>query len=336
MGGHTIVNLGITVGDANGIGPEIALRTALECDWPRDIRLYLIGPQRSIVNECERLGFSAPASVDPKTATDAPQVNIWDTDRGTAPRYQPGRVASDAASAAHVAIRHAAIACKAGVLDAMVTGPISKEGFQMAGIDEVGHTEMIARITGAERFGMLLIGGGLRVILATRHLAIRRVPEELDIEKVLTAIELLDQGLKWFGVAKPRLGVCGLNPHAGDGGVLGHEEADCIAPAILAARQQGVEVDDVVPADVIFYKALKGEYDGVVAMYHDQGLAPLKTIAFDEGVNITLGLPIVRTSPDHGTAFDIAGRGMANPNSMIAATKLAYQLSQRNNPWKQN
>ncbi len=331
---NPIVNIGITIGDANGIGPEIALRTALECDWSADLRLYLVGSQPSIVNQAEKLGLPPPSTTIPGTEECAAQVLIWDTEPGNVPEYRPGEIASDAAFVAHRSINHATTACIEGVLDAMVTGPISKEGFHLAGIDEIGHTEMIARLTGAERFGMVLMGGGLRVILATRHLSIRQVPRDLDLEKVQTAIELLDEGLKWFGIAEPRLGVCGLNPHAGDGGALGHEEAEFISPAILAARERGVNVDDVVPADVIFYKALKGEYDGVVAMYHDQGLAPLKMIAFDEGINVTVGLPIIRTSPDHGTAFDIAGRGMANPSSMIAATKLAYQLAQRNNPWK--
>ncbi len=318
----------------NGIGPEIALRTVLECAWPADARVYLVGPAQSIVNQAEKLGLPPPAIADPRTADCGAQVAIWDPDPRISPEYRPGDIARDAAFAAHSAIEHATTACIEGFLDAMVTGPISKEGFQVAGIGDVGHTEMVARLTGAKRFAMLLVGGGLRVVLATRHLSIRRVPEELDLEKVLTAIELLDEGLEWFGIADPRLGVCGLNPHAGDGGALGHEEDSFITPAILSARAQGIDVDDVVPADVIFYKALKGRYDGVVAMYHDQGLAPLKMIGFDEGVNITLGLPIVRTSPDHGTAFDIAGRGEANPSSMVAATKLAYKLSQRSNPWR--
>jgi 4-hydroxythreonine-4-phosphate dehydrogenase len=195
---------------------------------------------------------------------------------------------------------------------------------------------MIAELTGTQRYGMMLMGNGLRIMLATRHLPLRAVADALTKENILEAIELTGEALKWFGLANGRIGVCGLNPHAGDGGALGDEELTIIAPAIEAARAKGFNAIGPVPADVIFFQCLETNcvgaqkgYDAVVAMYHDQGLGPLKMHAFDCGVNLTLGLPIIRTSPDHGTAFDIAGKNIASPNSMIAAIETAIALAKR-------
>jgi 4-hydroxythreonine-4-phosphate dehydrogenase len=222
-----------------------------------------------------------------------------------------------------------------GGLDAMVTAPICKEGFHKAGIDVPGHTEMLADLTGTKRFAMMLFGGPLRVVLVTRHLPIKDVSKHLTRRRVLEAISIAGEALPWMGWKKPSIGVCGLNPHAGDGGEIGREEIAVIAPAIRDARALGFNAIGPVPADAIFHKAFKGEFGAVVAMYHDQGLGPMKMIAFDSGVNITLGLPIVRTSPDHGTAFDIAGKGIANPASMIQALLWARKLARRKNPWVQ-
>jgi 4-hydroxythreonine-4-phosphate dehydrogenase len=216
----------------------------------------------------------------------------------------------------------------------MVTAPICKEGFDKAGIHVPGHTEYLAELTGTSKFGMMLIGGGLRVMLVTRHIPVSQVPGALTKENICEAIELTGQALGLFGLTKGKIGVCGLNPHAGDGGVIGREEIEVINPAIGAARKKGFNVSDAVPADTIFYQALNGQYDAVVAMYHDQGLGPLKMIGFDEGINVTLGLPIIRTSPDHGTAFGIAGQNQASPTSMISAIAMAVDLAGKPNPWK--
>jgi 4-hydroxythreonine-4-phosphate dehydrogenase len=178
------------------------------------------------------------------------------------------------------------------------------------------------------------MGKGLRVMLATRHLPLRAVADALTRENILEAIELTGEALNWFGLPNGRIGVCGLNPHAGDGGALGDEETTLITPAIDAARARGLNAIGPVPADAIFFQALEQKYDAVVAMYHDQGLGPLKMHAFDCGINLTLGLPIIRTSPDHGTAFNIAGQGIAKPDSLIAAIETAIELAQRSNPWK--
>jgi len=297
------IRIGITCGDVNGIGPEIALKAVSEL-WTPGIEFFPIGPEQV---------FDSPAA--------------WRIPfKGN---LTPGKITAEASKTAVAAIERAVRGCLDGELDAMVTAPICKEGLKLAGIDYPGHTEMIAELTGTKRYGMMLMGKGLRVMLATRHLPLRAVADALTKENILEAIELTGEALKWFGLDNGRIGVCGLNPHAGDGGALGNEEATVIAPAIASARAKGFNAIGPVPADVIFYQALNKQYDAVVAMYHDQGLGPLKMHAFDCGVNLTLGLPIIRTSPDHGTAFNIAGKNIAKPESMIAAIETAIQLAGR-------
>ncbi len=283
------LRIGITCGDVNGIGPEIVRKAISSKDW-KNVEFTLIGPKN------------------------LPTL---------------GKITAEASQFAVTAIKHAVRGCLDGELDAMVTAPICKEGLKLAGIDYPGHTEMIADLTGTKRYGMMLMGKGLRVMLVTRHLPLREVADALTKENILEAIELTAEALTAFGIPDGRIGVCGLNPHAGDGGALGTEEAEIIFPAIEAARAQGLNVAGPVPADVIFFQALENKYDAIVAMYHDQGLGPLKMHAFDCGVNITLGLPIIRTSPDHGTAFDIAGKNIANPTSIIAAIETAIALAKR-------
>jgi 4-hydroxythreonine-4-phosphate dehydrogenase len=245
----------------------------------------------------------------------------------------PGLIRVDASRAAHTWICEAVTACRAGILDAMVTAPISKEGFARAGIDVPGHTELLADLTRTRRFAMMLFGGCLRVTLVTRHVPLRRVPAMLTRPRIRQAIELTHAALPWLGVARSRIAVCGLNPHAGDGGTIGTEEQTVIAPVIRSLRRKHLDVLGPVPADTVFHEAHRGDYDAVVAMYHDQGLGPLKMLAFDTGVNLTLGLPIVRTSPDHGTAFAIAGTGTAREGSMLEAIKTAHRLALQPNPW---
>ena len=217
--------------------------------------------------------------------------------------------------------------CLAGELAALVTAPISKQLLRDAGYRFEGHTELLAHVARTKRFAMMLVGGPLRVSLATIHVPLAKVPRLLSKQRIIEVIELSHDVCKRFGIRRPKIGVAGLNPHAGEGGLLGHEEQRIIAPAVRRAARKGINAIGPLPADTLFHKAYHGEFDAVVAMYHDQGLAPLKMIAFDTGVNLTLGLPFVRTSPDHGTAFDIAGKGIAKPDSMIAAINLAAQLA---------
>lgn len=219
--------------------------------------------------------------------------------------------------------------CLAGELAALVTAPISKKLLRDAGYRFEGHTELLAHIARTKRFAMMLVGGPLRVALVTIHVPLAKVPRLLSTKKIIEVIELSHDMCRRFGIRHPRIGVAGLNPHAGESGLLGDEERRIIAPAVRRAARKKINVTGPWPADTLFHKAYHGEFDAVVAMYHDQGLVPLKMIAFDSGVNLTLGLPFVRTSPDHGTAFDIAGKNIARPDSMIAAINLAANLAAR-------
>jgi 4-hydroxythreonine-4-phosphate dehydrogenase len=312
--------IGITIGDINGIGPEVTLKAIAHGRWPADVRFVVIGSEAVVRSQAKAMGIPVLRRID-------------FLDVGTA-KWVPGKIRVGASRLAGEAIRTAVAGCLAGELDAMVTAPICKEGFHKAGIKVPGHTEYLAELTQTKNFGMMLMGGGLRVMLVTRHIPISEVPAALTKKNIREAIELTGEALELFGLKDGNIGVCGLNPHAGDGGVLGSEEKTLINPAIQAARKKGFKVSDAVPADTIFYEALNGGYDAVVAMYHDQGLGPLKMIGFDEGINVTLGLPIIRTSPDHGTAFGIAGKNAASPKSMKNAIALAVEMAGKKNPWK--
>jgi 4-hydroxythreonine-4-phosphate dehydrogenase len=229
--------------------------------------------------------------------------------------------------AAYDAIVRAVADATGGGVDAVATGPISKEALRLAGLPWRGHTDLIAHLTGARHVAMMFHSPALRVVLATVHIPLAEVPRALTRASLEATIDLTGRELPRFGVPTPRIAVAGLNPHAGEHGLFGNEEAAVIGPAIEACRTRGVEVSGPFPGDTIFGRARRGEFDVVVACYHDQGLIPVKLLAFGEAVNVTLGLPIVRTSVDHGTAFDIAGRGIANPESMIAAVLLAARLA---------
>ena len=242
--------------------------------------------------------------------------------------FSPGRVTPQGGQAAHDAIVAAVEDARAGRIAAMATAPVNKESFAAAGLPWRGHTELLASLTGAQRFAMMFYADALRVVLATVHIPLAEVPRALTRSRMEEVIDLAVEELPRFGFHKPRLGVCGLNPHAGEHGVIGTEDEEIIRPAIDACRGRGMLVDGPFPADTIFIRAMKGEFDLVVACYHDQGLIPVKMAAFGRAVNVTLGLPIVRTSVDHGTAFDIAGRGIADPSSLIEAVKLAVSLAQ--------
>lgn len=313
--------IGITIGDINGIGPEVALKAVVQKKWGHDVEFMLYGPVTEMKRQARALKLELPEFV-------------YFRDVGIDIRWNPGELEIDASLAAEQAIRRGVEGCLNGNLDAMVTAPICKEGFHKAGINVPGHTEFLAELTKTKNFGMMLLGGGLRVMLVTRHLPVSSVSAALTKESIVEHIQLTGEALRLFGLEDGKIGVCGLNPHAGDGGVIGREEIDLINPAIEMARKNGFNVSDAVPADTIFYEALRGDYDAVVAMYHDQGLAPLKMIGFDEGINVTLGLPIIRTSPDHGTAFGIAGKNEASPKSMICAIELAIEMAGKPNPWK--
>jgi 4-hydroxythreonine-4-phosphate dehydrogenase len=239
----------------------------------------------------------------------------------------------DAARAAVAWLNEGGRRCLRAELDALVTAPVSKEAIVRAGEKTfIGQTEFLSQLAGTDHTAMMLLGQDehgrwLRVALATTHLPLKLVAENITPAKLKLVIELAAQSCRELGLTRARVAVCGLNPHAGEGGKMGTEEQTVIGPAILAAQQQQIAAIGPLSGDAVFYHALRGDYDVVVAMYHDQGLAPLKAVAFETGVNWTLGLPFIRTSPDHGTAYNLAGQGTANPSSMIAAIRLAKQLA---------
>lgn len=323
--------IGITLGDVTGIGPEVALKALAAESAPDDTRYLLIGDAGHArqVNQQLALNLSLQTYGGPN---DAGRVFIANPlSEPLAPDLVEGSPAAARAAVAWLA--DGAQRSLRQELDALVTAPVSKEAIVRAGQAFVGQTEFLSQIAGVERTAMMLLGQDdrgrwLRVALVTTHLPLKLVAEHITKAKVELAIELAAQACRDLGLSRARIVVCGLNPHAGEGGQMGNEEQKVIGPAVLAAQRRQFDVIGPHSADAVFYNALRGDYDVVVAMYHDQGLAPLKTVAFETGVNWTLGLPFIRTSPDHGTAYDIAGQGVANPSSMIAAIRLAKQLAQ--------
>lgn len=243
--------------------------------------------------------------------------------------FKPGIAAAETGSASVVFIKKAVELAQIGCIQGMVTAPINKEAINMAGCRYPGHTELLADLTHAKRSGMMIVGGPLRIMFVTTHVAIKDLPLLLTRAKIGQAIRLAQLALTTlFGIKRPRIGVAALNPHAGEHGLFGEEETRVIRPAARAAQRKGILASDPLPADTLFGKAAKGSFDGVVALYHDQGLIPLKLVAFGTCVNLTVGLPIIRTSVDHGTAFDIVGKGVADPGSLIEAVKLAAKITQ--------
>ncbi len=309
------------MGEPGGIGPEIALRAAAATmDEHTPVLVGDIAVFREAYEMLEGAGAPLPFSL-------RGDVEVIET--GGAKGYTKGSPSKEGGSAAYNAIVRATEMALAGDADAIVTAPISKEALRKAGHDWPGHTELLAHLTKTDEFAMMLVGGGLRVMLVTIHEALRDVAALISHHRVLGTLRLAYRACDMLGIENPRIAVCGLNPHSGEGGLFGQEEIEAIGPAIEAARAEGIPASGPYPADSLFYRALKGrEFDLVVSMYHDQGLVPLKLIGFETGVNVTVGLPIIRTSPDHGTAYDIAWRGKANPTSMVEAVRLAATLSQ--------
>jgi len=315
--------IAITVGDVTGVGPEVTLK-ALAAELPQDDCSYvLFGDADQLHSLNARLKLGVPL--------EPPRISIRNSTQ------LPTKFPADAPEAARAALswlRAAAAECLARKADALVTAPVSKETILRTGEKFVGQTEFLSELADAKRTSMMLLGADdrdrwLRVALATTHVPIKDVAANLTEQKVFDAIANAGQACVDLGLSRARVGVCGLNPHAGEGGQLGTEESTIIEPAVRRARKQGLDVHGPFSADTLFYHVFRGEYDAVVAMYHDQGLVPLKMIGFERGVNWTLGLPFIRTSPDHGTAYDIAGKGVADPGSMIAALRLAKQLTKK-------
>jgi len=322
--------IGISLGDITGIGPEVTLKALAAEAAADDTRYLLIGDAEYAFQLNQHLGLELPLRIH-AGGRESSRFLLHPPGLQSLPTGLPAG-SPDAARAAVACLRDGAARCLRQELDALVTAPVNKETILRSGQPFIGQTEFLSGLAGVERTAMMLLGYDdrnrwLRVVLATTHLPLKEVAAQLTQAKVELAIELAAGACDDLGLPRARVGVCGLNPHAGEGGKLGDEEQTIIAPAVCAAQQRRFNAAGPFAADSLFYHAYRGDYDVVVAMYHDQGLAPLKMIGFESGVNWTLGLPFIRTSPDHGTAYDIAGQNKANPSSMRAAIRLAKQLA---------
>jgi 4-hydroxythreonine-4-phosphate dehydrogenase len=317
--------IGLTMGDPAGIGPEIIVKALGDRRLLACCRPVIFGEPAVFERTARRLKRSLRSILI--IPVDWPVG--WPVGRVRA-IPPPGRLSAAGGRLAARAIETAVAWAQAGRIDAITTAPIHKVGLLRAGYSYEGHTEFLAALTGAPAVGMMMVGGGLRIMLATTHVAIRALPRRLTPEKILSAIRLTHRALTdWFGRPGAAIGVCGLNPHAGDQGRFGDEERRIIAPAIARARRLGINATGPWPADTLVQRHRAGVFDAVVAIYHDQALIPVKLLAFGHAVNLTVGLPFVRTSVDHGTAYDIAGKGVADPGSLLEAVALAADLSQR-------
>lgn len=312
--------IAITMGDPAGVGPEIILKALADPKVRRIAEPAVLGDEGLLNHIADKLKLKRPP--------DGSVVSLSELDLKKLKAGKPGKE-SGAAMISY--IEEAVYMAALGDVDAMVTAPISKDAAKKAGFKFPGHTEFIAHLTGTKDFAMMLGGKDLKVILVTIHEALRKVPSLITREAVLKTIKITDDSFRrYFGFKRPRIAVAGLNPHASEGGIFGNEEEKVIIPAIKKAQSMGINAVGPLPPDTVFYRAVrKKEFDCVVSMYHDQGLGPLKLLHFDNGVNATLGLPIIRTSVDHGTAYDIAWKGIASPDSLIAAIEMAVEMAKK-------
>jgi len=321
--------IGITMGEPAGIGAEVVVKALADPQIRGLGRFVVYGLNELMVYAADLAELNIYWYRQPHEQVGRVQSGVVVADFDEYAMIGP-TVRRPTAEGGHASMRfldEAIADLKAERIDAVVTGPIDKTSWRMTGLHFPGHTEKLAKAFKVRRVAMMFVGGGLRVALASAHEGLFELRNSFTIGKVFTPIDLLDRALReWFGVERPRIAVCALNPHAGEGGLFGDEESRVIEPALLMAREAGMEVEGPFPADTLFWRAREGRWDGIVAMYHDQGLIPVKLLAFDSAVNVTLGLPVIRTSVDHGVGYDIVGRSQANPGSMQAAIRLAVQL----------
>ncbi len=321
--------VGVTLGDPCGISPEVTARALADPAVRSRCRVVILGDEGVWRRALELTG--ADASLPVATLEEPPPASVLVPITDLGPADAPYGGQTSASAEAQKAYLEAGVEALAeGSIDALCSAPITKAAITEAGFEFPGHTEFLAQRLGASKVAMMMAGPRLRVCLATIHLPLRKVPDAITEQRVIEKTLLCAEGLtKWFGIAKPHIAVCGLNPHAGEKGQFGSEEIDIIEPALNKLKEEGLDVSGPHPADAVMIQAAEGRYDAVVAMYHDQGLAAVRTIHFDDAVNLTLGLPHPRTSPDHGSALDIAGRGLARHQPMAAALKLAASMALR-------
>ena len=329
--------IGITMGDPAGIGGEIIIKSLKKPSFYSHSQPLVIGDASYLKFLMEKLSVSlkiTPITIDEinKRNFSSGGLPILDVKNLKNHKIRFGVCDPHYGKAAYEYLMEGIKLASSARIEALVTAPINKQSFIKADIPFHGHTEIFASFTKTTKFAMMLVGGNLKVVLVTRHIPLKEVNRELTEEKILTTIELTHQAGRYFNISQPKIAVCSLNPHSGEGGRIGDEEMITIIPAIKKAQKKKIEVNGPYASDTIFYKALRGDYDFIVAMYHDQGLIPLKTLYFDRIVNMTLGLPFLRTSPGHGTAYDIAGKGIACSRSMEEAIKLAIRIIRKTKP----
>jgi len=324
--------IAITMGDAAGVGPEVIMKALADPEVYALCRPLVVGDARRLARAGEIVDtrLTVRAIATPRDARFEPGI-VDCMDLALVPEDAPfGKLSAACGEAAYRFIERGVALALAGEVDALCTAPINKEALNAAGHRFPGHTELLAQLTGTPEVSLMLMAPGLRVIHVTTHIGLLDAVERIDAGLVERTIARGRDLLRRAGTREPRIAVCGINPHAGEGGLFGRGEEEAkIAPAIRACRARGWQIDGPLPADTLFYRARKGDFDLVVAMYHDQGHGPVKAVAFDTGVNITAGLPVLRTSVDHGTAFDIAGTGRADERSMLAALRQAAELAPR-------
>jgi 4-hydroxythreonine-4-phosphate dehydrogenase len=326
----TLSRVGITLGDVSGIGPELVIKLFARHNPAQWCAPVVLGSAHALLHAAALCPESPPIVSLPSLAAPAPAGCIPVFDAGVkGPEVRYGVLDPEAGHSAVAWIEAAARGCIDGTLSAMVTCPISKECIYRAGYHYIGHTELVAELTGTPDYRMCLFTDTMRIVHITGHLSLREALDCVKKDRIIRSVEIGHDALLKMGFAAPRIGVAGLNPHAGEAGAFGREEIEEIRPAVDACAARGINCSGPYPPDTIFRKMQEGGLDMVIAMYHDQGHIPLKLIAMDEGVNVTLGVPIIRTSVDHGTAFDIAGKGLARESSLVAALKLAIALGGR-------
>ena len=332
-----LIKVGITIGDLNGIGPEIIVKALHDNRILTDIVPVVYGSNKVIshykkqlnLQEFNYLSCKSAADINPKKVN---IINVWQEEV----QVEPGVSNADGGKYALLSLEAATRDLAEGKIDVLVTAPFSKENVAKAGFNFPGHTEYLAEMSGDKEALMVLVSGNLRVALVTTHIPIKEISSKLQKDLIVSKIEAFEQSLKKdFGLIRPRIAVFGLNPHAGENGKIGEEEQQTIIPAIQAAKNKGVLAFGPYPADGFFGSPLRQQFDGVLAMYHDQGLTAFKALCFDDGVNFTAGLPIVRTSPDHGTAFDIAGKMEADEQSLRSAIFLAVDIYRKRKVFKE-
>jgi 4-hydroxythreonine-4-phosphate dehydrogenase len=327
--------IGITTGEPSGIGAEVAVKALADPEIRQLARFIVFGLHEQICYQADLAEINPYWFRRPHEQVGPVESGVVVADYDEYWMVGPS-IRHASAEGGHASLRFlddAIDGLRSGKLDALVTGPIDKASWKMAGSSFPGHTQKLAKALGARRYAMMFDGGGLRVALASTHQALFDLRNSFTIGRVFTPIDLLDQALReLYGLSEPTIAVCGLNPHAGEMGMFGDEESRIIAPAMTMAREAGIRVEGPFPADSLFSRALNSKrFDGIVAMYHDQGLIPVKMLAFDNAVNVTLGLPVIRTSVDHGVAYDIAGKNLADPGSMKAAIRLAVRFAAARN-----